>query len=291
MRAAAERAAQARGALSQAAQGDEPAASKPTRQETGEGRAGHEGRAAQAGREARRDGGRGGEGGRGEGSDGEAGWDEAERDDAGRGEVECSEVEWGEVGCREVERGEAGGQVVRDESAWGQGRGGEGLREEARGRDRRRRLLLDAGGTRSGERLQMDLAGGERGAGTVGELDEQSPVVVDAGGAPVAVRPCDLAAAQRVAGAPGIERLGPRVAEAALERGEQRGEQRLDLRAPAAEGGRAGAQLGGQVLQVDGDVDADAEHRPALLGAPLDEDARELREPRWSAGGGCRWAT
>ena len=44
----------------------------------------------------------------------------------------------------------------------------------------------------------------------------------------------------------------------------------------AAERARGGAQLGREVVGCYGDVEADAEHGPALLRAALDEDARDL---------------
>ena len=102
-------------------------------------------------------------------------------------------------------------------------------------------------------------------------------------------RPGDLAPAQRVARAPRLERRLGRLGEAPLERGEQPRERRLDRAARQAERrrrqrrgrvarSRRRAQLVGQLIQLDGDVQADPEHRPALLRASLDEDPRELRE-------------
>ncbi len=165
------------------------------------------------------------------------------------------------------------------------------LREEARGRAGRRRFLLDAGG--AARRPSADGPRRRRARwGSVGEPTSSRPSssMPAARPWPSTRRSRDRAARR---GRARRRASGPAGRPAALERGEQLGEQRLDLRAPAAECGRAGAQLGGQVLQPHGDVEADPEHRPALLRATLDEDARELREPRRTReyGGRCRWAT
>ena len=120
----------------------------------------------------------------------------------------------------------------------------------------------------------------------VGERDDQAPVAVDALRAPAPLTaagrapPRDLAPAQRVARAPGRERRPLELGQPPLERVEQPLERRLDRPRGASSPRVAGplAQLGRQLLEADGHVQADPEHRPALLRAPLGEDARELRE-------------
>ena len=69
---------------------------------------------------------------------------------------------------------------------------------------------------------QMHLARAQRGAPAAAQLDHQAPVPVDAGRAPAAVGPRDLAAAQRVARAIGLQQRRRLERQRALERGEQR---------------------------------------------------------------------
>ena len=94
---------------------------------------------------------------------------------------------------------------------------------------------------------------------------------------PCAVLPAQLAAEQRVALAVGREDRRRLLREAPLERAQQRGERRLDVGRLEAEPGRARrAASGGRSSHADRDVDADAEHHPALLRAALGEDAGDL---------------
>ena len=103
--------------------------------------------------------------------------------------------------------------------------------------------------------------------------------------------PGDLATAQRVARAPRVEDLCGRLAQAPLERCEQPCQQRLDRLGRQSQARRSVAQLGRQLLDAHRHVEADAEHRPPLLRAALDQDRRRAWRgppPRRSR---CRWAT
>ena len=87
----------------------------------------------------------------------------------------------------------------------------------------------------------------------------------------------DLAAGERVARAVGVHRRARASRPSAVrEAREQRREHRLDVGRRAAERRRQLAQLGREGSALDGDVDADPEHDPALLRPALGEDARDL---------------
>ncbi len=96
--------------------------------------------------------------------------------------------------------------------------------------------------------------------------------------APVPLPPCQRSsqAEQRVALAPGGEHIVRRLREPVLEALEQALQQRLDR--VGLEPQRAGglAQLRRQLVEAQRDVDADPEHRPALLRAALDQDPADL---------------
>ncbi len=87
-----------------------------------------------------------------------------------------------------------------------------------------------------------------------------------------------LPPAQRVARAPRRERLRRAGCASRVERRASAARAPARRRRRAARASRRVVQLRRQVLEANRDVDADAEHRPALLRAPLREDARELRE-------------
>ena len=106
--------------------------------------------------------------------------------------------------------------------------------------------------------------------------------------APSPAGPATSRPQQRVARAPGVEQRRPASsASARSSAASSVASERLDVgrrRRPSVAGG--GVQLGRQVLDAHRDVDADAEHRPALLRAALGEDARRpcgrRRARRWA---------
>ena len=87
-------------------------------------------------------------------------------------------------------------------------------------------------------------------------------------------------ARQRVAGAPRVEDLGLPGREPALEAREQPSQRGLHARRAGAQRRRRVAQLGRELVRLDRDVEADAEHGPALLRPALDEDPRDLAARR-----------
>ena len=144
----------------------------------------------------------------------------------------------------------------------------------------------------------MDLAGAEGDAVAAGGDDEQVAPVVDPVGDACAPVPGDLAPAQGVALAPGGEdRVGVGLDPAprcrlttAASRWSACPQQRRSVGSPAgreARRGRRVAQLGGELVGGDREVQADADHRPAVLGPGLDQDAGELAVARPRR----RWAT
>ena len=99
--------------------------------------------------------------------------------------------------------------------------------------------------------------------------DEQAPGVVDPTAVPCPPAQRDRAARERVARAPGGEDASPGGGEPALERARRSAcsvGSSVGRRAARASP-RGGAQLGREVVGCHGDVEADAEHRPALLRA------------------------
>ena len=122
----------------------------------------------------------------------------------------------------------------------------------------------------------MNLTRVERGVPAGGERDHEPSLSVDAAGATATTGPGELAPAQGVARAVGVEDCLGRLREPAIERIEQPHERGLDLIGRLTKGGGGGTQLGGKVGQPDGDVQTDAEDGPAILRAGLGEDAREL---------------
>ncbi len=122
----------------------------------------------------------------------------------------------------------------------------------------------------------MDLAGVERDERPAGEADQQRPGVVDPRADALAVRPADRLVAERIAGTERGEGVLRRLVEAPLEQAQQLLQRRLEVAGRAPEAGRAVAQVGREVGEVDRDVDADPQHRPAVLPARLDEDPGQL---------------
>ena len=140
------------------------------------------------------------------------------------------------------------------------------------GRRRRGRGRLSSGRRR--RPAEVDLAGLERGAPAVGQLDDQPPRPVDAGGRAGAAGPGDRPPAQRVGLAVGGEQRRVVERERGLELAQQPLADRGDVGGREAQRRRGGVQLRRQVGDVHRDVHADPEDRPALLRAALGEDAR-----------------
>ena len=122
----------------------------------------------------------------------------------------------------------------------------------------------------------MDLARAEKLVAAVLAQDAQMPALVDPAGGSAAAVPLDALTEQRVALAPGVHDLRPGSREPVFEQREQPLERGLDRVRRQSERARALAQLRRELRHVDRDVDADAEHRPVLLRAALDQDARDL---------------
>ena len=122
----------------------------------------------------------------------------------------------------------------------------------------------------------MHLARAQRGAPAVGERDHQAPGVVDARGPSASAGPRDVLPAQRVAGAIGRQQRHAVERQRALDGGEQALERRLEVGRGQPQRARGGVQLGGQLLDAQRDVDADPEHGPALVRAPLGQDPGHL---------------
>ena len=127
-------------------------------------------------------------------------------------------------------------------------------------------------------RLQMHLARVERGVAAAGERHDQPArrrrcprrAPLPASPRRSRARAARRARARRRASSPrGSARRRSSAASSRCER-------RLDRVGRARRGWRRARAARRQVLQPDGDVQADAEHRPALLGPSLGEDAREL---------------
>ncbi len=160
-----------------------------------------------------------------------------------------------------AESGAGGGAEARLQPSGGQRRPAD---------DRRARLLA--------AESQMHLAGVERRAPAARELHDQPSGAVDSLRASLSCAPEDRAPAQRVARAPRIERPLGRFGQPPLQRREQLLQRRLHVPRLAAEGRRRAVQLCRQLLDAHGHVQADAEHRPALLRPAFGKDAGDLRQ-------------
>ncbi len=122
----------------------------------------------------------------------------------------------------------------------------------------------------------MNLARVKRRVPACGQGDDQPPFAIDPLCAPPARGPRDHAPAQRVAGTPGLERRLRWFLQATFQGLQQALQRRLDLRFTLTHARGSSAQPGGELLQPHGHVEADAQHRPALLRPSLDEDPGEL---------------
>jgi predicted metalloprotease len=123
---------------------------------------------------------------------------------------------------------------------------------------------------------QVHLAGAQGGDAAVGAAHEQPAVGVDPGARALPARPRHRRAVEGVAAAQLAGGVRHRLGEPVLQRVQELRQHRLHVGGRAAE--RAGPlpQRLGQLSGVDGDVDAQAQHRPALLGPALGQHAGHL---------------
>ena len=138
------------------------------------------------------------------------------------------------------------------------------------------RAYVRSGARARGCRREVDLACVEGRPPAAGQLDHQASLGVDARRPTAARRPGDVVPGEGVARAPGLERLRRLGLQPALEAREQASEQILDRRGREPQRPGGCAQLRREVRGLDGDVHADAQHGPTLLGTALGEDAGDL---------------
>ena len=139
---------------------------------------------------------------------------------------------------------------------------------------------------------EMDLAGRELGLAALVSATTSRPFPSMPSARPSPAVPADLACPQGVARAPGVGASRTVRSAAGAPARAAAGRARLERRCgspahasprarprprPAPAGRRGRRSSGGSSSRLDRDVQADPEHRPALLRAALDEDAASLR--------------